>query len=209
VPRGETKIYASPPTASEQHHGRTQIFHGLPAPIQRPALTVADFAGDGGPKTRLMPIEQLLKQPPPLRKGATSATGGWQSRLHLGAMPRRRKLRLVVGLISLVVSGYISLADVRASTPPVRRVTPPIAAVPAPEIVATKPEESKPVPRKAKRARESSKAASPRKAGDQLAAGDLARAAATYEQLAERAPEDPVYAEAARILRLRVGRPAP
>jgi hypothetical protein len=199
MPRGETRIYASLPTASAKQLGRTQIFHGLPAPIQRPSLTAADFASDArGPKTRLMPIEDLLKP----AQGATSATRGWQWRLQ---MTRGRTLRLVVGLIAIALTGYASRADVRASTPPTRKPVPVIVAAPPP-APAKPPEETKPEPRKDKRA---SKAATPRRAGDQLAAGELARAAKTYEQLAASAPDDPVYAEAARILRLRASRRSP
>lgn len=200
MPRAETRIYNGLPTATEKQHGKTQIFHGLPVPIQRPSLTVADFAHvEKGPKTRLMPIEELLRPP---TKGATSATGGWQSRLHLKPIPRARKLRLVAGLIAIVVAAYSQQSDVRASTPPV------VAAVPVITPAPTPVEEAKEPPRKPKRV-SPSKSATPRKAGDQLAAGELARAAKTYEQLAAAAPEHPVYAEAARILRQRIERPTP
>jgi hypothetical protein len=201
MPRGKPRIYGALPTAREKQRAKTQLFHGLLVPIQRsrPSLTVADFASDKGPKTRLMPIEELLK---PV-EGATSATPSWQSRLHLGAMPHGRKLRLVVGLISIAVTGYAALADVRASTPAIVAQAAPLVEAPPP-APAVREEPKRELPKK-----RASKAATPRKASDQLAAGDLARAASSYEQLAASAPHDPVYAEAARILRRRVGSAAP
>ncbi len=222
MPRTETKIFGPLPTATQKQHGRTQIFHGLPAPIQpsvRAArgLVIADFSGEDAPKTRLLPIEELLQskaqatQAQP--KGATSATAGWQAK----PTSKRRRLRLLVGSMALLLAGYASLSDVRAATPaPGVRVEesalvvepPPVAAA-APMAEAPKPRMPEGVAARAASRRAQRNAASPRKAGDQLAAGDLARAAKTYEQLSSSHPNDPVYAEAARILRMRVARPAP
>ncbi|MET0284149.1 MAG: hypothetical protein ABW352_06755, partial [Polyangiales bacterium] len=90
-------------------------------------------------------------------------------------------------------------------------VSQPETPAPAPAKLATvSAEESKASARKGRRARDAAtRPASPRRASDLLAAGELTRAAKIYEQLAVGAPEEPVYAEAARILRLRVARPSP
>lgn len=68
-------------------------------------------------------------------------------------------------------------------------------------------------PRSARRARLAPSAVnkpsgvSPRMAVDALAAGDVARAAALYATLAERAPEDRAVVETARILKARLAQP--
>lgn len=188
------------PTASAKQLGRTQIYHGLPAPIQATPRTAPAFDWR---KTRLLPIEELTRaSKQPLPEAATRATGGWQSRLRLDALPLGRIVRLGVGLLTLLLAGYGSLANVRASTRPVAAA--PVAIEPLPRVV---PEPPPVAPPAVEKRRAVSKRVTPRQAGDQLAAGDLARAAKTYEQLAERAPDDAVYREAARILRLRVARP--
>jgi hypothetical protein len=48
-----------------------------------------------------------------------------------------------------------------------------------------------------------------RQAVDYVAAGDTAKAAAAYEELTRRDPKNPVYAEAARILRAKLDAGAP
>jgi hypothetical protein len=68
-------------------------------------------------------------------------------------------------------------------------------------------------PRSARRARlvpsavDKPSRVSPRMAVDALAAGDVARAAALYATLAERAPEDRAVVETARILKARLAQP--
>lgn len=259
--RTKTRIFAAGllPTATVREQGKTQIFHGLPVPVQlserklpqhSPTVFIADEEPPTSRRTRLVPIEQLLEEAKPFlpRPSTPSkpATGGWQPRLrwlHLEGLSTGRKVRLVVGLISLAVAGYASLSDVSASTTRPPRIAaaapsaptlaaplaqvaavPPAAAVepvaaapekPAPQVAAassarpTSPLE----PRRRKRDRTAiparSKGPSDRRACDLLAAGDLTRAAKTYELLSQRTPADPVYAEAARILRIRLEQSAP
>lgn len=248
------------PTATVRQQGKTQIFHGLPVPVQpserklpqhSPEVFIADRESPMGTRTRLLPIEKLLEEAKPfLARPSTpaqakSATSGWRSRLQWlrpSRLSRGRRLRLVVGLISLTISGYASLRDVSASTGRPQKVAA-LAAAPASlpaaavakeplakELVAMQPaqaeppevaqprllaERSAPTPAEPRKARKRaaaptrSKGPSERRACDYLAAGDLTRAARTYEQLSQRTPADPVYAEAARILRIRLEGSAP
>lgn len=237
--RSLTKIYSRTTltTASEKRGDRTQIFHGLPVPIERVArlprpareLDIADFAAGGALGTQLVQSEQLLRssRPPPPRPttdgGATGATAGWQLRLQRGPLPSARSL--LVALLLLAGTGYAALVAVRSSTLPkptgfARPVRPELVAANEHEVLALRAAPADAASevlgfarleqvRRRSRATHAAPDAnvfSPRGAGDLLAAGEVARAAEAYAQLAASAPDVAVYSEAARILRLRAAR---
>jgi hypothetical protein len=176
--------------------------------------------------TRLLPVEALLSRPGAEVEAAgrgeetvSVASGvapqaGAGSSTAAGSAERARGLRPLMAVIAtLALALWMApfLRDEYGGRGLVRRAPPPLPAAPkAVEAPATAPAtagafaapplvESSP----AEAARRGGARSDERSAVDALAGGDYGLAASLYGELARLHPAEPVYAEAARILRMR------
>lgn len=194
-------------------------------PLQPTAAAVQPSAAALRPsepcKTRvlpLIPLDTLVPNEPvelPAPVPACTPLQAPTKTSKTSPSPLRRALRLAILGVTLLMLATVAWEKLAASAAPEAEQRPqPTAASPTPapqpvqhkDIGAGTVRGPAPLPPPAQPGRPVELAATGRMARlatDALATGDLARAAGAYRKLATREPQNPVYAEAARILEAR------